>query len=142
MIAFYEWRSPLTQQSVQLFVNSILTIPAESGLQPLEWEKTLNFMLPHMIKPTNIHSLTDFQRNAKSFVVQAKETKAPMVLTVNGRAELIVQDAQAYQELLDRLEYAESVIGILKSMEEFERGEGVPVKVAFEQLRRKHGLSA
>jgi PHD/YefM family antitoxin component YafN of YafNO toxin-antitoxin module len=94
-----------------------------------------------MVKLANIHSLTDFQRNAKSFAVQAKETKEPMVLTVNGRAELVLQDAQAYQELLDRLDYAESVVGILQSMEEFENREGIPVKQAFEQLRRKHGLS-
>jgi prevent-host-death family protein len=94
-----------------------------------------------MIKLANIHSLTDFQRNAKTFVVQAKETKEPLVLTVNGRAELVVQDAQAYQALLDRLEQAETIAGILKSMEEFGRGEGTPLKQAFAQLRRKHGLS-
>ena len=32
----------------------------------------------------------------------------PLVLTINGRAEVVVQDAEAYQELLDRVEAIES----------------------------------
>jgi prevent-host-death family protein len=93
-----------------------------------------------MINLANIYSLTEFQRNAKSFVNQAKESKQPLVLTVNGRAEVVVQDAEAYQSLLDRLEMAEAVAGVLKSMEEFEQGEGIPVRDAFERLRQQHGI--
>ena len=93
------------------------------------------------INLANIHSLTDFQRNAKIFVGKLKETKEALVLTVNGKAEVVVQDAETYQNLLTRLEYAETVTGILKSMEEFNRGEGTPVSEAFANLRKKHGLS-
>jgi PHD/YefM family antitoxin component YafN of YafNO toxin-antitoxin module len=53
-----------------------------------------------MITPENIHSLTDFKRNTSVYVEKMKESKAPIVLTINGEASLIVQDAQAYQELL------------------------------------------
>ena len=90
-----------------------------------------------MVHLVNIHSLTDFQRNTKRFVAQIKAQKEPLVLTVHGNAEIVVQDAQTYQELMDRLEYAESIVGILKSMEEFECGEGMSVRDAMEQLRRK-----
>ncbi len=93
------------------------------------------------INLANIHSLTDFQRNAKIFVGKLKETKEALVLTVNGKAEVVVQDAETYQNLLTRLEYAETVAGILKSMEEFNRGEGTPLSEAFANLRKKHGLS-
>ena len=48
----------------------------------------------------DIHSLTDFKRRTTEFVKQLKETGAPVVLTVNGKAELVVQDAEAYQQLL------------------------------------------
>ena len=95
-----------------------------------------------MIHLDNIHSLTDFQRNAKGFAERAKQTKQPLVLTIKGKAELVVQDAQSYQELLDRLEYLETIAGIRKSLEEFERGEGIPVQEAFAMLRQKHGLSS
>lgn len=93
------------------------------------------------INLSNIHSLTEFQRNAKSFVNQVKETKEALVLTVNGKAEVVVQDAETYQELLERLEYAETIAEIVKSMEEFKRGEGMSVKEAFDTLRKKHGIS-
>jgi PHD/YefM family antitoxin component YafN of YafNO toxin-antitoxin module len=94
-----------------------------------------------MINLANIYSFTEFQRNAKAFVAQIKGSKDPLVLTVNGKAELIVQDAQAYQDLLDRLERAETIAGIVKSMEEFEQGKGIPAREALDQLRQKHGIS-
>lgn len=97
-------------------------------------------MIRAMIHLNNIHSLTEFQRNTRGFVAQAKESKSPIVLTVNGKAELVVQDAESYQALLDRLDYLETVAGLRQSQAEFERGEGVPVNAAFEGLRAKHGL--
>jgi hypothetical protein len=47
-----------------------------------------------------IHSLTGFLRNHKAHVARLKETQAPEVLTVNGKAELLVQDATRYYGLL------------------------------------------
>ncbi len=64
-----------------------------------------------------------------------------MVLTVNGRAEIIVQDAGSYQALIDRLERAETVAAIRQGMQQFERGEGVPLKKAERRLRKIHGFS-
>jgi PHD/YefM family antitoxin component YafN of YafNO toxin-antitoxin module len=94
-----------------------------------------------MINLANIYSLSEFQRNARAFVAQINGSQDPLVLTVNGKAELIVQDAQAYQNLLDRLERAETIAGIVKSMEEFEQGKGIPAREALERLRQKHGIS-
>jgi PHD/YefM family antitoxin component YafN of YafNO toxin-antitoxin module len=102
---------------------------------------TFNYMFMPEINLANIHFLTDFQLNAKVFVGKLKETKEPLILTVNGKAEVIVQDAEMYRNLLKRLEHAETVAGILKSMEEFNRGEGIPVNEAFAKLRKKHSLS-
>ncbi|HZL29224.1 MAG TPA: type II toxin-antitoxin system Phd/YefM family antitoxin [Acidobacteriaceae bacterium] len=55
----------------------------------------------------DIRSVTDFQRNVKTHVARLKKTKAPMVLTVNGSASIVVQDAGTYQELLDRIDELE-----------------------------------
>jgi hypothetical protein len=60
---------------------------------------------------------------------------------VNGKAEVVIQDAHAYQQLLERLEYAETVAAIRKGIEEFERGQGKPAREALEELRSKHGIS-
>jgi prevent-host-death family protein len=94
-----------------------------------------------MIDLREVRSVTDFQRNLKHYVGRLKEKKAPIVLTVNGRAEVVVQDAASYQELLDRLERAETVAAIRQGMEQIERGEGTPLKRAERLLRKRHGFS-
>ena len=88
-----------------------------------------------------VHSLSEFQRNTKAYLERMKETKAPVVLTVNGKAEIVVQDAASYQDLLDRVERAETVAALRHAISEFERGEGMPAREALEALRAKHGLS-
>ncbi len=94
-----------------------------------------------MISLEDIQSLTDFKRNTAEFVKKIKKSGNPLVLTVNGKAEIIVQDAKAYQEMLERIERAEAVAAIRKGMEEFERGESRPAREALEDLRQKHGIS-
>ena len=76
------------------------------------------------------HSLTDFQHNPEYFMQQIKETEKPIVLTVNGKAEIVIQDAIAYQKLLERLDYAESVAAISQGITEFKQGHGKPARFA------------
>jgi len=94
-----------------------------------------------MIDLREVRSVTEFQRNLKDYVGRLKGKKTPLVLTVNGRAELIVQDAESYQTLLDRLERAETVAAIRQGMEQFDRGEAIPLKQAERRLRKRHGFS-
>jgi len=67
-----------------------------------------------MINVENIRSLTDFRRNASNYIDQIRETKAPLVLTINGEAAVIVQDARSFQKILDRLESAEKELQSVK----------------------------
>ncbi len=67
-----------------------------------------------MINLENIRSLTDFRRNASNYIDQIRETKAPLVLTVNGEAAVVVQDARSFQQILDRLENAEKELDAMK----------------------------
>ena len=88
----------------------------------------------------NIHSLTDFQRNAKAHIRRLKKTGRPQVLTVNGQAEVVVQDAGSYQKLLDELEHARAVAGVRQGLESMKRGEGRPMRQVLEELGRKNGI--
>jgi prevent-host-death family protein len=94
-----------------------------------------------MIDLREVRSVTEFQRNIKDYVSRLKQRRTPLVLTVNGRAELVVQDAKSYQEMLDRLERAEALAAIRKGMEQFHRGEGIALDEAEKKLRKKHGFS-
>lgn len=57
-----------------------------------------------MIKLEDIGSLTDFARNTKTHLKRLKRTGRPELLTVNGRAEVVVQSASAYQRLVESLD--------------------------------------
>ncbi|MEA5574098.1 type II toxin-antitoxin system Phd/YefM family antitoxin [Calothrix sp. UHCC 0171] len=67
-----------------------------------------------MINLENIYPLTDFKRNVKQFIEQIKATKSPVVLTVNGKAEIVIQDASSFQEMVRRLEASEAEVRKLK----------------------------
>ena len=85
----------------------------------------------------DIHSLTDFKRNTGEFIDQMKESGRPVVLTINGKAELVVQDAASYQRLVERLEAIE---GIREGLAQMKQGKTRAARVALEGIRRKHGI--
>ena len=94
-----------------------------------------------MIDLREVRSVTEFQRNLKGYLGRIKEKRTPLILTVNGRAELIVQDTDSYQALLDRLDRAEAIAAVRQGMEQLGRGEGMSLKQAERKLRKKHGFS-
>ncbi|HEY3332966.1 MAG TPA: type II toxin-antitoxin system Phd/YefM family antitoxin [Capsulimonadaceae bacterium] len=88
----------------------------------------------------DVHSLTDFKRNTAEYMQQLKETKSPVVLTVNGKAELVVQDAEGYQDLLDKAEQLETIEGIRLGLEDLKAGRMRPTAEVFAEMRRKLNL--
>src|SRR5579862_2330716 len=93
-----------------------------------------------MVKLDHIHSLSDFQRNTKAHISRLKETGQPEVLTVNGKAELVVLAAETFQNLADKVERAEAIEGIRRGLEEAKQGKGRPVREALEAIRKKHRI--
>jgi PHD/YefM family antitoxin component YafN of YafNO toxin-antitoxin module len=89
----------------------------------------------------NIHSLSDFQRNAKDHIRKLKASGKPAVLTVNGEAEVVVQSAEGYQRLLDDRELLDSIRSISRGLEQARRGEGRAMREFLEVLAKDHGIS-
>ena len=85
----------------------------------------------------DIHPLTDFKRNTPDFMRQLRETGQPMVLTVNGKAELVVQDAKSYQRLLDLAERLETIQAVREGLESMRNGEGRPLDDVFVELEEQ-----
>lgn len=84
-----------------------------------------------------IHSLTDFQRNAKDHIKRMKKTKRPLILTVNGKAEVIVQDKESYQKMLDELEATQTLLAIQRGLDDVRNGRTKPVHQFLEELRKE-----
>ena len=94
-----------------------------------------------MLDIRQAHPLTDFLRNHKAHVERLKETGTPELLTVNGRVELVVQDAAGYQALLDRLHRMETIAAIREGMASAERGELTPAEDVYAEMKARYGLS-
>lgn len=94
-----------------------------------------------MLDTREIHPLTDFLRNHKAHMRRLKVTHAPEVLTVNGKAEVVIQDAESYQRLLERLHHMETLAAIQEGMASAERGELKPSAQVLAEMRAKYGLS-
>jgi prevent-host-death family protein len=89
----------------------------------------------------DIQALTTFRNNSAAFLQQLKKTKRPVVLTVNGKAAAVVQDAEAYQRLLDIAAQADAEEGIRQGLEDVAKGRVHPAREALKSFRREHGLS-
>jgi prevent-host-death family protein len=89
----------------------------------------------------DIQSLTTFRRRSGDFMKQLKKSKRPVVLTVKGKAAAIVQDAEAYQHLLDIAARADSEEGIRQGLDDVAHARTRPAKEVFDDIRRKHGIS-
>jgi prevent-host-death family protein len=89
---------------------------------------------------TDIQSLTTFRRRSGDFMKQLKKSKRPMVLTVKGKAAAIVQDAEAYQRLLDIAARADATEGIRQGLEDAQKGKVRPARQFFSEFESTHGL--
>ncbi|SIO45547.1 Antitoxin Phd_YefM, type II toxin-antitoxin system [Singulisphaera sp. GP187] len=88
----------------------------------------------------DIHSLTEFKLKTPDFVQQMKETGEPIVLTINGKASLVVQDADSYQKLLDLAEQARVLAGIRQGLDDMRAGRTQPLAEAIAEIRRELDL--
>ena len=89
----------------------------------------------------DIQSLTTFRRRSGDFMKQLRKSKRPVVLTVKGRAAAIVQDAEAYQRLLDIAARSDACEGIRQGLEQAKLGKGRDVEEFFAEFEDKHGIS-
>jgi PHD/YefM family antitoxin component YafN of YafNO toxin-antitoxin module len=92
-----------------------------------------------MIDLANIFSLTEFQKQTKKHLRRLKKTGQPQVLTLNGHAEIVVQSAKAYQELLDRAELTGSVRTVGRRNASPAKRD-VPAEKVLAEIRNKLGL--
>src|SRR5271170_4069354 len=85
----------------------------------------------------DIHPLTDFKRHTPEFLRQLKESGHPLVLTVNGKAEIVVQDAKSYQKLLDLAERLKTIEAVKEGLASINEGQGKPMDEVFDALENQ-----
>ena len=89
-------------------------------------------------------SLTNFQQRTASYLEMLRETGDPVVLTVDGEARVVVQDAEAYKRLLEaaaKADRADAVAGIREGLADFAAGRYSPALPGIEALAKKYGIA-
>lgn len=88
----------------------------------------------------DIQSLSVFKRDSSKFVAQLRKTGEPIVLTVNGKASLVVQDADSYQKLLAAKEQIETLKAIQKGLVEIKNGQSKSSDEFFTDFFTKYNI--
>jgi len=84
--------------------------------------------------------MTNFRDHSAQIMQHLKDTKRPVILTVNGKAAAVVQDAEAYQHLLDLAADASAAEGIRQGLEDLRHGRTRPARDVFDELRAEYGI--
>ena len=90
-----------------------------------------------------IDSLTNFKRQTADYLERLHRTGEPVILTVNGKAELVVQDSVAYQKLVEaaaQVDRAVTIAAIREGLADVAAGRTRPARSAFKALATKYGL--
>ena len=69
------------------------------------------------------------------------QTKHPIAITVNGTAEVVVQDAREYQRMVDQLERSRFLDAIRAGEAEIAAGHNKDGEEMFEELGKELGIS-
>jgi prevent-host-death family protein len=88
----------------------------------------------------DIQPLTTFRNNSVKFMKRLKKTRRPIILTVNGKPEAVVQSAAEYQRLLDLAALGSEEEAIRQGLEDMREGRTRPLNEVVEEMRRKHAI--
>ena len=76
----------------------------------------------------SIRPVADFSRKPAASIKRLKETGQPKILAVNGKAEVVIQDAKAYEEMISLVH---SLCRIAIAKQQHDRGEAMAADEAF-----------
>lgn len=90
-----------------------------------------------MFHSSDIHTVTDFSRKPAEHIKRLNKSKRPEILTVNGKAAVVVQDAETYERMAQLADYAESLVNIRQALSE----KGRPLKEFTAEFETRHGIT-
>lgn len=86
----------------------------------------------------DIQSLSVFKRDTAKFRRQLKKTKQPIVLTVNGKADMVVIDADSYDEYLREKDRMDMIASVNRGIDDMRTGRTKPAKQVFQEFEEKY----
>lgn len=86
----------------------------------------------------DIQPIGNLKKKTAELLRQLEETGEPVVLTENGEPKAVIQNAEAYQELVEMKQRLETILSVRAGLEEMEAGRTKPAEKVFERLEKKY----
>ncbi|MEE8060035.1 MAG: type II toxin-antitoxin system Phd/YefM family antitoxin [Pseudomonadales bacterium] len=88
-----------------------------------------------MYSTSDIYPVSDFNRKPAEHIRRLQETKTPEVLTVNGKAAVVMVDPETYDQLAKDAELVKTLNNIALANEQHEKGLARPIDEVFKDLK-------
>lgn len=88
----------------------------------------------------DIQPISNMKRQSAKLLKQLEESGDPIILTRNGRPCVVVQDAEAYQGLMDMKERYETMLKVRQGLDDVKHKHTRPADVVLAELDKKHEL--
>ncbi len=93
-----------------------------------------------MIRSNDITSLTEYRKHLREHHDRIRECGRPLYVTSNGETDAVVMSPQAYDDLVERLEVAETQRMIDQGLADAEAGRMRPFREAIHEIASELGL--
>lgn len=90
-----------------------------------------------MFQSSDIHTVTEFSRKPAEHIKRLSKSKRPEILTVNGKAAVVIQDAETYERMAELADYAESIQNIRQALSE----QGRPLSEFTKEFEATHSIT-
>lgn len=87
-----------------------------------------------------IQPISNLKRKTAALLRQLAETGEPVVLTRNGEPTVVIQDAAAYQELMDLRDRLDTILRVKRGIADMKAGRTESAAKVFARLEKKYGF--
>jgi len=85
----------------------------------------------------DIRSITDLKRKTNAVLEQIRNTKRPVVLTVNGKAEAVLIDAKEFEKITGAFNLLKMIIA---AEEDIDKKQYKEVRSFFQEFKNDHQI--
>jgi len=85
-------------------------------------------------------TLNQFAANPSLFLERLRLNGEPLLLTSEGGAEVVVQDAESYQRLMETIDRLETLAAVKEGQRDVGADRTRPMRLAMAELARKYHL--
>ena len=85
----------------------------------------------------DIYSVSDFNRKPAEHIKRLRETKTPEILTVNGKAAVVMIDPESYDQLTQDAELSRTLEQIALAKSQYKKGQSQSLDEVFNDLKEQ-----